>query len=380
MTQARSDNQRNNFEPYPSGMTPEEKQYPLQPSLLNMDVYRDPQRFRAEMEKILFEAWFPVHPSADVARPNNYVVWEQMGQSVVITRPPGNGVAAWHNVCQHRGARLVDGYGSCKIGKFKCPWHGFVYDFEGRVASVPLRESFDENELNGLRAPRVRVDEWGGWIWLSFSDQIAPLREYLGTIGDELESYHLESFTTQYRASVRLQANWKIVIDAFNETWHVPFTHKDTLTSMVMWRQAFLKLAPPHSWMTIPIRDFTDRARADSDHHSSHLCHHLVFPNTIFSCFPTHLQMWSAWPVSSNETQLCAYQVAGPPPPYKTPEQWAADNKRDWQHFQSVLSEDAEILNNIDRVIGSRGLTRNMFNTAESRLTAFHEQIEKQLR
>jgi choline monooxygenase len=380
VTEARIDESNTDFEPYPTGTTPEEKQYPLLPSLLDMDVYRDPQRFRAEMEKILFEAWFPVHPSADIARPNDYMVWEQMGQSVVITRLPGNGVAAWHNVCQHRGARLVDGSGNCKIGRFKCPWHGFVYDLEGRVASVPLRESFDEKELNGLRAPRVRVDEWGGWIWLSFSDRTPPLRQYLGTIGDELEGYHLESFSTEYRASVRLQANWKIVMDAFNETWHVPFTHKDTLAGIVMWRHAVLKIAEPHTWMTIPIRGFTDRATDSSDHRSSHLCHYLVFPNTIFSCFPTHLQMWSAWPISPDETQLCAYEVVGPPPPGKTPEEWVAHNQRDWQHFQDVLTEDSEVINNFARVIGSRGLTRNMFNTAESRLTSFHEQVEKQLR
>jgi choline monooxygenase len=380
VTEARTDKAGNDFEPYPAGTTPEEKQYPLQPSLLNIDVYRDPQRFRAEMENILFEAWFPVHPSADIAEPRDYVVWEQLGQSVVIVRLPANGVAAWHNVCQHRGARLVDGSGNCAIGKFKCPWHGFVYDLEGRVASVPLRQSFDEKELNGLRAPEVRVEEWAGWIWLSFSDRIPPLRQYLATIGDELEGYHLESFTTEYRASVRLRANWKIVVDSFNETWHVPFTHKDTLAEIVMWRQAVLKIAEPHSWMTIPIRRFTERATDSSDHRRSHLCHYLVFPNTIFSCFPTHLQMWSAWPISPNETQLCAYQVVGPPPPGKTDEEWVAHNQRDWQHFQNVLAEDSEVINNFARVIGSRGLTRNMFNTAESRLTSFHAQVAKHLR
>jgi phenylpropionate dioxygenase-like ring-hydroxylating dioxygenase large terminal subunit len=103
----------------------------------------------------------------------------------------------------------------------------------------------------------VRVEEWGGWIWLSFADGIPALRQYLGTIGDELEGYNLESFTTIYRAGVRLKANWKIVMDAFNETWHVQFTHRKTLTGIVMWRHAVLKIAEPHTWMTIPIRGFT---------------------------------------------------------------------------------------------------------------------------
>lgn len=79
-------------------------------------------------------------------------------------------MSAFHNVCQHRGARLVDGTGNCRTGRFRCPWHGFVYDLQGAVGAVPLRESFDPVELEGLRAPAVRVVEWGGWIWMMLSD------------------------------------------------------------------------------------------------------------------------------------------------------------------------------------------------------------------
>lgn len=80
--------------PYSAAMTPEEKQYPLDPTVRDAEVYRDPGRFRSEMDSILFEAWFPVHPSADIAEPKDYVVWEQMGQSVVIARLADSSVTA----------------------------------------------------------------------------------------------------------------------------------------------------------------------------------------------------------------------------------------------------------------------------------------------
>jgi phenylpropionate dioxygenase-like ring-hydroxylating dioxygenase large terminal subunit len=254
-----------------------------------------------------------------------------------------------------------------------------VYDLDGKVTSVPLRESFDSAELEGLRAPAVRAEEWAGWIWLSFSDHAPGLRDYLGDIGTELEGYGLDGFKTVFQTSIRLKANWKIVVDAFNETWHVPFTHKETLAGTVLWREAILRITEPHSWMTIPVRGFTDKAPAGADHRQSHICHYLVFPNTIFSCFPTHLQMWSAWPISVDETELCAYQVVGPTPPGRTEERWASLNERDWNHFLDVATEDSEVINNFAKVIGSRGFARNLFNTAESRLTSFHEQIEKRL-
>ena len=102
---------------------------------------------------------------------------------------------------------------------------------------------------------------------------------------------------------------------------------------MVLWRDAALKLAPPHSWMTLPVRNYSDQAAAGADHRSTHLCHYLAFPNTIFSCFPTHLQMWSTWPVSVSETVLSAWGVVGPAPEGVNDEKWAKRNERDWDHF-----------------------------------------------
>jgi choline monooxygenase len=357
-----------------SQLTPAEEQYPLAPHILDADFYRDPQQYEREMERIFMRSWFPVCPSVDLANPRDHVVWDRLQQPIVIVRLDDGSIVAWHNVCQHRGARLVSKSGSCPTGKFRCPWHGFGYDLEGAVTNVPLRESFDPAELEGLRVPPVRATEWSGFVWVTFSDETPELREYLGVIGDELEGYGLDRFTTKYRTAFDLKANWKLCVDAFNETWHVPFTHKDTLTGLILWRDAALKLEPPHSWMTLPVRGFTDKSDA-TDHRKSHLCHYLVFPNTIFSCFPTHLQMWSTWPVSPTHTVLQAWGVVGPTPEGMTDEKWARHNDRDWEHFLSVVYEDAEVINEFASVVNSRGFRRNMFNTAESRLTAFHAEV-----
>jgi len=362
-----------------TGLTSAEEQYPLPPSLLDATVYTDEQRYRRELHEILHRAWFPVFPAQDVPNPRDYVVWDQLEQSVVITRLDDGSLSAWHNVCQHRGARLVKGSGTCGTARFTCPWHGFVFGLDGSLSSVPLRESFDPAELDGLRAPAVRVVEWAGLIWLTLSEDVPELLDYLGDIGEELAGYGLDRFRTRFRKTARLKANWKIVIDAFNETWHVPFTHKGTLSNLVLWRDAVLKITPPHSWMTLPIRGFTEKVTS-GNHRDANICHYLVFPNTIFSCFPTHLQMWTAWPVSVDETVLQAYHIVGPAPKGMSEEKWAEVNERDWKHFLDVLAEDSEVINDFGTVVRSLGFRRNMFNTAESRLTAFHEEVEKRLR
>lgn len=358
-------------------LTPQEKQYPLPPSTLDPRVYSDPERYRAELREVFFTTWFPVMPCADL-EPMHVKIWNGVEQSVVISRLADGRVAAWHNVCQHRGARIVRESGPCPTGRMRCPWHGFGYDLEGKVNTVPLKDSFDQDELVDLRAPAVRVQEWSGFIWLCLADSTPDLVTYLGEIGAELSGYGLEDFRTVYRKEVVLNANWKIVIDGFNETWHVPFTHQESLGSIVRWREAVLRVPSPHSWMTIPIRGFTDRVESD-DHRQSHLCHYLAFPNTIFSCFPTHLQMWSAWPLAIDKTLLVAHHVVGPTPAGISDEAWEARNLRDWDHFVAVLSEDSEVLEDFGQIVRSLAYKRNLFNTAESRLTAFHAEIARRV-
>jgi choline monooxygenase len=354
-------------------------QYPLPPSLVDARTYTDPARFQREMEAVFFQSWMPACPSADVMAARDYVVFEELNQSIVIARGDEGEVLAWHNVCQHRGTRIVAASGHCEKGRFTCPWHGFQYDLTGKVRFIPMKDSFDEGQLGDLRAPPVRVAEWAGFVWICLSRDAPDLKGFLGDIHTELDWFGLGSFDTRFRFELTLNANWKTVVDAFNETWHVPHTHKSTLSEIVQWSKAHLRICGPHSWMSIPVKGLTDRAASDPDHRTSHLTHYLAFPNSFFSCFPSHLQTWNIWPVSPTETHFTAWGMVGPCPEGMTEEKWQRQNERDWQNFVDVSAEDAQVINGCGKVAHSLGHSYYMFNTAEGRLTAFHKEIAKRL-
>jgi choline monooxygenase len=359
-------------------MTTAERQYPLEPHLLDSHSYTDPEQYQREIERIFYRSWLPIMPSSDVAKPRDVGVWDRLDQSVVVVRLDDGSLSAWHNVCQHRGARLVRSAGRCELGRIRCPWHGFTYDLEGSVTTVPLRDSFPASVIDGLRAPAVEVEEWAGFVWIVLSDDAPPLREYLGSVGNLIDRYGIDTFEFRYRQAMSLNANWKLVVDAFNETWHVPFTHKETLTGIVLWREAILHLEPPHSWMELPLRDFTERIGGD-DPLKKQICHFLMFPNTIFSCFPTHLQAWTTWPISPQETLMEAWGIVGPAPDGMSESEWEKRTERDWNHFVNVAQEDAEVINGFGTVARSLGFKRNLFNTAESRLTSFHQEVHRRV-
>ncbi|MEZ5748841.1 MAG: aromatic ring-hydroxylating dioxygenase subunit alpha [Caenibius sp.] len=361
--------------------TPDEtEQYPLPPSSVDSRLYTDPGQFERELHEVFFKSWLRACPSEDVRNPRDYLIWEQLQQSVVIARQDDGSLTAWHNVCQHRGARLVEESGKCSSARFVCPWHGFIYDLGGNLRFAPLKQEFDESRLKNMRTPPVRVEEYGGFVWICFDESLPDLRSYLADIATELDWFNLEGFDVRYRFDAVLDANWKVVVDAFNETWHVPFTHQETLSEVVQWGKAHLRICDPHSWMSIPVRGLTDRAPAGADHRASEITHYLAFPNTIYSNFPTHLQTWTMWPDGPGKTRFIAYGMVGPCPAGLSEEKWAQQNDRDWNNFRAVASEDTRIINSWGQVAHSLGQRDYLFNRAEGRLTAFHAEIDRRTR
>ena len=349
-------------------------QNPVAPAVVGLANYADPEQLQRELRSLFPNCWLPACPVVDVAEPRDFTVWEQLGQSVVIVRTDEGELAAFHNVCQHRGAKLASGAGTCKTGSFKCPWHGFSYDLHGVVEHVPLRESFAPEQVDGLRAPAVRVHEWAGFIWLALSDEAPSFDDYLGALKPEIEAYDLSRLQARYFHRWEIAANWKMVVDAFNEFWHVPFAHKNSLHGGLLWRDAALRIIKPHTLSAVPIRSSYERAVAEGDFRSGVVCHCSVFPSSLYNCFPDHLQVTTAWPVGPRETVLVGWGMSVPPPP-DADEDWQTRTDGEWDHFCRVIDEDVEILNNLGRLYDSRGYTRNILNSAEGRITSFHETV-----
>jgi len=151
------------------------------PAQLDSSVYTDPARFEQERRKVLNRSWQIICRTEDLPNTGDHVVWEGQGETIVISRRRDGGVSGFHNVCQHRGARIVPESGKA-ARRFTCRWHSWSYDLEGTVVGVPDREDFDEKALDGLCAPPVECGEWGGWVWavLAGPGVAPPLRDWIG--------------------------------------------------------------------------------------------------------------------------------------------------------------------------------------------------------
>jgi phenylpropionate dioxygenase-like ring-hydroxylating dioxygenase large terminal subunit len=191
-----------------------------------------PEYFERERAAIFARSWLNVGRIEQLARVGSYFTKEihAARTSVIIVRA-ADGVRAFHNICRHRGNKLVwqdypgeETAGTCR--QFTCKYHGWRYGLEGDLTFVQQEgEFFDLDKADYGLAP-VRVDTWEGFIFVNLdSTDDTPLRDYLGELGAGLEGYPFGEMTQVYKYRAEIGSNWKIFIDAFTEFYHAPVLH-----------------------------------------------------------------------------------------------------------------------------------------------------------
>jgi Rieske 2Fe-2S family protein len=200
--------------------------------------YRDPDVFRLEFERVFTRNWYCLGRSEVVDAPRRYLATDVIGQPIVVLRDDEGVVRAFHNVCRHRGALLCDpGRGRLK-GGVTCPYHGWTYRLDGRLAGTPniARDEIPREQF-GLHP--VRVDEWQGCLFVDLSGDAPPLEAWLDTQYDgprQFERWDVGRLRVGHTTSSDVNANWKILIENYGECLHCPRIHPELVDLVPVYR------------------------------------------------------------------------------------------------------------------------------------------------
>jgi nitrite reductase/ring-hydroxylating ferredoxin subunit len=181
-----------------------------------------------EFERLWTKVWQIACREEELLHPGDYVEYGIGDESIVLIRGDDMQIRAFHNSCLHRGTRLTTGAGTFPDGCVQCPYHGWRYAFDGTLVRVVDREDFTALP-NDLRLRTVRVERYGGFVFVNLDEHAEPLLEFLDPLPQLLASYQLDRMRLRgYRTTV-IDANWKAVVDAFNEGYHVQGLHPQIL-------------------------------------------------------------------------------------------------------------------------------------------------------
>jgi len=197
------------------------------------EAYVSPEYARAERDRLWRKVWLQAGRVEDIPEVGNYITYDIMDDSVIVVRSAPNEIRAFHNVCPHRGRRLVDTPAGMRNARgsrpnFICGYHGWTFGLDGANTYVEHLDDWQGRLCDGLAdLGTVKVDTWGGWLWINLDPDCAPLAEYLHPAAAMLDPYGLENMRPRWRKWVVFECNWKVAMEAFCETYHVATTHPE---------------------------------------------------------------------------------------------------------------------------------------------------------
>lgn len=216
------------------------------PMTIGVEAYISPEYAKAEGDRLWAKVWQQVCRVEEIPRVGDYLTYEIAADSIIVVRTAPDTLRAYHNVCAHRGRRLVDTPPGAHDGRgqtrqFTCSFHGWRYDLDGRNTFVAERDDWPcglTERNDGLA--KVQIDTWGGWVWINMDPECEPLRDYLEPAAGLLEHFELEKMRYRWRKWLTFDCNWKVAFEAFMETYHVPYTHPEfsNFGSFLGWARA----------------------------------------------------------------------------------------------------------------------------------------------
>jgi phenylpropionate dioxygenase-like ring-hydroxylating dioxygenase large terminal subunit len=199
---------------------------------VNYDDSTSPAFYALEQEAIFKKTWLNVGRVEQLPKNGSFFTKELDGAktSVIVVRNKDGELRAYHNMCRHRGNKLVwndypreETNGMCR--QFTCKYHGWRYDLDGKLTFVQQEDEFFNLDKDNYGLRGVLVDEWEGFIFVNFDPDAGALREYLGSFGEGLSGYPFHQLTQKHTYRAEIGSNWKLFIDAFMEFYHAPVLH-----------------------------------------------------------------------------------------------------------------------------------------------------------
>jgi len=192
-----------------------------------------PGYYEREKKAIFKRTWLNVGRVERLPRAGMFFTKEipAADASVIVVRGKDGQVRAFHNICRHRGNKLVwkdfpgvEVEGVCR--QFTCKYHGWRYGLEGELTFVQQESEFFDLDKSQFGLAPVHCDVWAGFIFVNLArESEQPLRDFLGPMITNLEGYPFDAMTSRFGYQTTIKANWKLYMDAFAEFYHAPVLH-----------------------------------------------------------------------------------------------------------------------------------------------------------
>ena len=335
-------------------------------------IYGSPEIFQLEKEKIFMREWLSVARTEEVAAPGDYMTFRIMDEPLVITCNKAGEVRAFANVCAHRGVEVATGAGNTR--EFSCPYHGWLYDLDGHLVGAPYMKEAEGFDPATCRLKPLQCAQWGGWVFVNFDDEAAPLADFLVDFEADFGFLQPENCRIAHKFTIDWDCNWKFIIENLMDVYHFGTVHAESFARMVpepdKYRfnmrsrggiSAFYSgrsftadgesLLGPMSWL--------------ADQPEELGCLGVLSPNFHILARRDLIRPYLTWPVAPGKTQAVIYHLFAEEHLQQPGFEAKAQAYYDW--YQGIAAEDIAVIQALQHITGStwfRGERMSMMESA----------------
>lgn len=358
---------------------PEDAELPVGDWRIPAEVYVDPARFDAEWRDIFMGGPVPIAPSALLPKPGMVARRDLYGSPIIVTRAKDGEARAFLNVCRHRGTLLCEQRAPSAASRLVCPYHAWTYALDGQLIGVPRQETFEGLDKADLGLVSLSCIEAGGIIWVGL-DKTATydFSSVRGALADELEAIDIAGMHAYATKTFEVAANWKLIVDAFLEGYHVTRLHAKSAGKFFTEYPTLSESIGPH------IRVITGRANFDQNVGCTYdsvrrmtvIAYHL-FPNAILITSPTYVSLMFVAPKGHDRSTVEYHMLTDAAP----------DSPEREKHYQKSFALVDQVFGGEDfraAALGQAGLEGGavdevLLGGLEQAIRLFHDNVEARL-
>jgi choline monooxygenase len=351
-------------------------------------AYTDPEFLRLELERVFGRNWTYVGAAGEMPNPGDAIPVMLGDMPIVLVRQRDGQIKAFHNVCRHRGPILVREPVKAQAA-LVCPYHAWAYDLDGALKRTPAymgsgRHDSGPLDKTCMGLAEIRCDVWRDGIFINLSGDAGPLADVYAPLEQRWSHHDLSLLRYGGSARLRINGNWKLAMENFQEGYHLPTTHP-FLNSLSSLDNHYSVVEPAFQGQGSHYYDTVRGGHGDlpnfpdlPEYWKHRAEYPAVLPNLMFGMHPDHLLFFGVLPLSPSVTEeIFHFYFIGDA---ALEPDHAASRERVMTNLISINAEDVGIIESMQQGRHSPGFEKGPFSPyQEATLHQFQLKIAKML-
>ena len=342
-----------------------------------VSMFTSPERFQLEKERVFRRQPVPVTVSVLLPEPGSVLTHNGYGLPLLLVRGRDGEVRCFLNACMHKGAKLVEDCAPHKLARLTCPYHSWTYSLDGRLIAIAREDVFEGLDKRTLGLAPVPVKEFGGLIWTILDRDSEPDFGCLEpALAEDLDHLGLPSVHVYGRRTFDVKANWKLIMEPFQENYHVRRLHAASIGPMFVDGAGVVTLFGRHQRKIYGKGSFDVSLLNNPDQAIHKIVTHIyqLFPNAILITSPYYTSLMILMPQSEGQTKVEYFMLTPDAPKTEKVEDLYA---RSYKLIQHVFgNEDFRAAEISQEGLSSGALKEVIYGGMEQTIPAYYDRLD----